>query len=72
MDFITDFLRTYRFHDSIMVFMDFLIEVAHFIPMMSTYSTNDVAHVFIKYVVRLHRVLKKIVTNRDTKFISRF
>ena len=64
MDFITSLPRTYRKHDSIMVVVDRLTKVAHFILVKSTYSTNDVAQVFIKDVVRLHGVPKKIVADR--------
>lgn len=61
MEFIISFLRRVRQHDSIMVVVDRLKKVAHFIPMNSTFSTSDVAEVFIIDVVRLHGVLKKIV-----------
>ena len=43
MDFITGFPRTSRQHDSIMVVVDRLTKVAHFIPVRTTYSTSDVA-----------------------------
>ena len=43
MDFITVFSRTYRQHDSIMVVVDRLTKVVHFIPMKSTYPSNEVA-----------------------------
>jgi len=49
-----------------------LTKVAHFIPVNSTFSTRDVAQVFIKDVVRLHGFLKKIVSYRDEKFTSKF
>ena len=61
MEFITGLPRTVRQHDSIMVVVDRLTKVAHFIPVKSTLSVSDVAQVFIKDVVRLHGVLKKIV-----------
>ena len=47
MDFIIGFLRTSRHHDSIMIVVDRLKKVVHFIPVKSTYSTSDVAYVFI-------------------------
>jgi len=55
-----------------MVVFEILKKVVHFILSMSTYSTKDVAHVFIKDVVGLHGVPKKIVRDRDVKFTSRF
>ena len=72
MEFITGFLRTLRQHDSIMVVVDKLTMVAHFILVKSTYLASDVAQVFIREIVRLHGVLKKIVSDRDAKFTSIF
>ena len=40
MDFITGFPRTTRQHDSIMVVVDKLTKVAHFIPVKTTYSAR--------------------------------
>ena len=72
MDFIIGFPRTSRQHDSIKVVVDKLKKVAHFILVKYTYSANDVVHVLIKDIVRLHVVPKKIVLDRDAKFTSRF
>ena len=72
MDFIIGFLRIVRQHDSIMVIVDRLTKVAHFIPVKPMFSTSDVAHVFIRDVVKLHGVLKKIVLDKDAKFTSKF
>eukprot|EP00253_Pinus_taeda_P008402 PITA_08402 len=71
MDFITGLPKTVKQHDSIMVVMDRLKKVAHFIPVKSTFSASDVAQVFIKDVVRLHGVPKNSVCDRDVKFISK-
>lgn len=43
MEFITSLLRTVRHHDSIMVVVDGLKNVTHFIPMKSILSVSDVA-----------------------------
>jgi len=43
MDFITGLPKTVKQHDLIMVIVDRLTKVAHFIPMKSTFSTSDVA-----------------------------
>ena len=72
MDFITGLPRTSRQHDSIIVVVNKLTKVVHFIPVKSTCSTNDVANAFIRDVVRLNGVPKKIVLDRDAKFTSRF
>lgn len=42
---ITGIPRTVKQHDSIMVVVDSLSKVAHFIPVKNTYSSSEVAHV---------------------------
>lgn len=72
MDFITSLPRTVKQYDSIMFVVERLSKVAHFLPVKTTYSTSEVAQVFIKEIVRLHGVPKEIVSNRDEKFTSKF
>lgn len=48
MDFIIGLLRTVRQHDSIMVVVDRLTKVSHFIPMKSIFLASDVAHVSLE------------------------
>ena len=72
MEFITGLSRTVRQHDSIMVVVDRLTKVVHFIPLKSTFSACDVTQVFIRDVVRLLGVPKNIVSDRDAKFTSKF
>ena len=72
MDFITGLLWTLRQHDSIMVVVDKLTKVAHFIIVMTTYSSSDVARVHIRYVVKFHCVPKNIMSDMDAKFSSKF
>ena len=72
MDFITSLPVIVKRHDSIMVMVDRLSKVAHFIPVKTTYLASEVAQVFIREIVRLHGVPKKIVSDRDAKFTSKF
>jgi len=72
MDFITGFPRTSRQHETIMVMVDRLTKVAHFILVKAMYSSRDVAQVFIRNVVRFHGILKNIVSERVAKFTSKF
>lgn len=55
-----------------MVVVDRLTKVMHFLLVKSTYSANDVAHVFIKDIVKLYGVPKNIISDRDAKFASKF
>ena len=72
MDFITIFLRTSREHDSNIVIVGRLTNVAYFIPMKIMYTTSGLAQVFIRDVVLLHGVSWKIVPDEDTNFTMRF
>ena len=72
MDFITGLLMTWRQHDSIMVMVDKLTKVAHYIPVKSTHKTDDIANIFMKEIFKLHGLPKAIVFDRDVKFTSNF
>ena len=72
MDFITGLPMTWRQHDSIMVVVDKLTKVAHFIPVKSTDKTDDIARIFMKEIFKLHGLPKAIVSDRDVKFTSNF
>ena len=72
MDFITGLQMTWRQHDSIMVVVDKLTKVAHFIPVKSTHNTDDIAKIFMKDIFKFHGLAKAIVSNRDAKLTSNF
>ena len=71
-DFITGLSMTWRQHDSIMVMVDKLTKVAHFIPVKSTYKADDIVNIFMKEIFKLHGLSKAIVSDRDVKFTSNF
>jgi hypothetical protein len=72
MDFIVGLPLTSLRHNAILVIVDKLTKSAHFIPVRDTYDVTDVAHVFISEVIRLHGLPKKIISDRDSRFTSRF
>ena len=72
MDFIIGLPRTPKKHDAIMVMVEKLSKVDHFVVVKSTNSVSEVAQVFIKEIVRLHGVPKRIILDRDAKFTSSF
>lgn len=72
MDFIIGLLRTSRQHDVVMVVVDRLSKVDHFILLKTTYSTGEVTQVFIREIIKLHGVSKNIVSDRDVKLTSMF
>lgn len=68
MDFITMFPRTSILHNAIMVVIGKLSKVAHFVVVNSTNYASEVAKIFLKGIVRLHGIPKKIILDRDAKF----
>jgi hypothetical protein len=72
MDFIMGLPRTQSGYDSIWVIMDRLTKVGHFIPAKTTYSGPQLVELYMSRIVCLHRVPKKIVSDKGTQFTSRF
>ena len=72
MDFVTEIPRNFGQHDSIIVVVDKLSNIAHFIPVKSTDKAVNIADIFMKEIFRLHSVPKVIVLDRDTKFTCNF
>jgi hypothetical protein len=66
MDFIVGLSRTQSGYDSIWVIVDRLTKVAHFIPVMTTYSGLQLVELYMSRIVCLHGVPKKIVSDRRT------
>ena len=72
LDFITKLPTTMRGHDSILVVVDMLSKMAHFIPMRETCTAEQVAELFVDHVVRHHGLPKTLVSDRDTRFTGKF
>jgi hypothetical protein len=72
MDFITKLPRTNKQHDSIIVVVDKLTKVAHFIPVNITHKETNIVDVYMKEITRLHGIPKIIVSDRDPKITSKF
>ena len=74
MDFITDLplSSTYRSttEDSILVVVDKLTKMAHYIPVRKTMSVADFIEVFVRDVVKHHGMPEVLVTDRDKLFTS--
>jgi transposase InsO family protein len=72
MDFIVRFSRTQSGYDSIWVIVDRLTNVAHFIPVKTTYFGPQLAELYMSRIICLYRVPKKIVSDRGTQFTLMF
>ena len=71
-DFITGLPKTKRGRNSIVVFVDRLTKMAHFVPTDDTVSAQEFAAVFRDQVWKHHGLCRDMVSDRDPRFTSRF
>ena len=57
---------------SVVVFVDRLTKMTHFVPCHHTITAVQLAELFIQHVFRLHGLPKRVVSDRDSKFTSDF
>lgn len=72
LDFITQLPRTQAGYDAILVVVDRLSKMAHFIPTTTDISAKSTAKLFFDNIFRLHGLPTSIISDRDPKFISKF
>ena len=72
MDFITKLPKMILQNYVIMVVVEKLTKAAHFIPVKTTHKVANIANIYMKEVAMLHGILKDIVSDRDSKFTSKF
>ena len=72
MDLVTKLPRTKRGHDAIWVIVDRLTKSAHFLPIRETISSEKLAEIYMNEIIARHGVPVSIVSDRDTRFTSRF
>ncbi|KAF3654091.1 RING/U-box superfamily protein [Capsicum annuum] len=65
MDFVKGLPRTRHPHDSVWVIIDRMTKSAQFLPIHTSYSTEDYAKLFIRELVRLHSVPLSIISDRE-------
>lgn len=70
MDFIVGFPMSSRHHDAIMVIAGRVAKVAHFLLIISSYTTKIVAHIYMEQIVRLHGIPRRIISDCDPMFTS--
>jgi transposase InsO family protein len=59
-------------NDYIWVIIDRLTKVAHFIPVKTTYRGATLTKLYLKEIVRLYGIPRRIVSDRGTQFTSKF
>lgn len=61
LDFIIGLPRYKKKNDSIMVVVDKLSKITHFIPKKSTYKIVEIVNIFMKEIFRLHGIPKVVI-----------
>ena len=59
-------------HNTILVIVDKLIKWGYFIAYIEEILVEDIARVYIKEVFIRYRVLDKIISDRDLRFVAVF
>ncbi|KAF1316229.1 reverse transcriptase, partial [Globisporangium splendens] len=72
MDFIFGLPRDTHGRNGILVFVDRFSKMVHLAPVSDKISAEKTAKVFVDVVFRLHRLPVEIVSDRDTRFTSKF
>ncbi|GKA51153.1 putative reverse transcriptase domain-containing protein [Tanacetum coccineum] len=67
-----DIAMTSSGHDTIWVIMDQMTKYAHFLPMRKDYKMDRLARLYLHEIVARHGVLISIISDRDSRFTSRF
>ncbi|KAK8954583.1 hypothetical protein KSP39_PZI002221 [Platanthera zijinensis] len=72
MDFITGLPKSPRGFDSVWVVVDRLTKCGHFVPYKIDYPMKKIAELYMNEVIRLYGVPVSIISDRDSRFTSRF
>ena len=72
MDFVTALPRSPKGNNTVWVAVDLLTKSAYFIPFRVGQSIEILADTYMRAIVRLHGVPVSIMSDRDTRFRSRF
>ena len=72
LDLITQLPRSRRGHDAIVVFVDKLTKMVHYVPTTTTVTAPELARLFLREVVRHHGVPESILSDRDPRFTAHF
>ncbi|XP_019261852.1 PREDICTED: uncharacterized protein LOC109239725 [Nicotiana attenuata] len=72
MDFVVGLPQTLKIFDAVWVIVDRLTKYAHFIPVVTTYSSEWLAQIYIRDIVRLHGVPISTISDQGTQFTLEF
>ena len=72
LDLITALPRSRNGHDAIVVFVDKLTKMVHYVATTTDVTAPQLALLFIREVCRLHGVPDSILSDRDPRFTASF
>ncbi|GJP35280.1 hypothetical protein CLOM_g19773 [Closterium sp. NIES-68] len=74
LDFITGLPTTTSGHDAILVVIDKLSKMGHFIPTHTTVQSEETAQlqVFVRYIISQYGIPTTLISDRDPKITSKF
>ena len=72
MDIITHLSVTKRGCDAIAMFVKCMSKYFYFVPCKSTISTEELMELFITTMVSRHGMPKRIISDHDSRYLSRF
>jgi transposase InsO family protein len=72
MDLITQLPRSKLGNDAIIVIVDKLTKMVHYVPTTTTVTAPQISELFIREVCRLHGVPESILSDRDPRFTAHF
>ncbi|GJP64564.1 hypothetical protein CLOP_g21539 [Closterium sp. NIES-67] len=71
LDFITGLPTTTSDHDAILVVIDKLSKMGHFIPTHTTARTEEAAQLFVRYIISQHGIPTTLISDQGPKFTSK-
>jgi len=72
LDFITALPKTNSGYDAIVVFVDRLTKMVHFVPTHTSATAQQTARLFLQSIFRQHGMPRSLISDRDSKFTSDF
>jgi hypothetical protein len=72
MDFLGPLPKSKTDNDMILVIIDRLTKLAHFVSTQSTVTSKETADLFLQHIFRQHGLPNNIVSDRDPRFTAKF
>lgn len=72
MDFMSGLPRTQKDNDSIWVVIDRLTKSTYFLLVKKTYTLDKLTAIYCREIIRLYGILASIISDRDSRFTSKF